>query len=163
MSLVFFISFPTAWRSEVIPRGTQPSWLGTTSHNFLLNVEKNPSHASQKNATGQRRYYHAVVLNWAIKHCDFQNLAGLWLARLINNHVRIYGSNVAEGFWAFQRRSCYQCMQTTNSSLHNSSCHSTSGANTIPRQSKQQVYVSCSHRISSMAYLLFDYDINVRE
>ena len=58
-----------------------------------------------KNATVQRRYCHAVVLSWAIKHFDFQKLAGVWLARLINNHV-IYGSNVAEGFSVFQRRSC---------------------------------------------------------
>ena len=55
----------------------------------------------RKNATGQRRYCHAVVLGWAIKHFDFQKLAGLWLARLINNHVKIYGSNVAEGYSAF--------------------------------------------------------------
>ena len=39
-----------------------------------------------------------MVTSRAIKHFDFQKLAGLWLARLINNHVRIYGSNVAEVF-----------------------------------------------------------------
>ena len=59
--------------------------------------------------TGQCRYCHAVVLSWAIKHFDFHKLAALWLARLINNHVRIYGSNVAEGFSVFQRRSCLKC------------------------------------------------------
>ena len=56
----------------------------------------------RKNATGQRRYCHAVVSSCAIKHFYFQKLA-----RLIN-HVRIYGSNVAEGFSAFQRWSCYR-------------------------------------------------------
>ena len=58
----------------------------------------------RKNARGQRMYCHAVVSSWAIKHFDLQKLAALRLARLINNHVRIYGSNVAEGFSAFQRR-----------------------------------------------------------
>ena len=48
----------------------------------------------------------SLVSSWAITHFDFHKLAVLWLARLINNHVRIYGSNVAEGFSAFQRRSC---------------------------------------------------------
>ena len=50
-------------------------------------------------------------------HFDCQKLAGLSLARLINNHVRIYGSSVAKGFWAFQRRFCLFCrntMQTKN-------------------------------------------------
>ena len=59
----------------------------------------------RKNAPGQRSYCHAMVTSWAIKHFDFQKLAGLWLVRLINNHIRIYGTNVAEGFSAFQRRS----------------------------------------------------------
>ena len=67
---------------------------------------KNPSHASQK------RHRATEVLScggssWAIKHFDFQKLAGLWLARLITNHVWIYGSNVVEGFSAFQHRSCF--------------------------------------------------------
>ena len=78
-----FISFPTARRSEVIPRGTQISWLGTTIHNFLLNVKKNPSHASQKNATGQHRHCHAVVSSWAIEHFEYQKLASLWPASVI--------------------------------------------------------------------------------
>ena len=52
------------------------------------------------------RYCHVVVSSWAIKHFDFQKLAGVWLARLINDDVGIYGSCVAEGFSAFQRRSC---------------------------------------------------------
>ena len=97
-----------AWQSEIMPRGTQISWLGTIFHNFLLNVNfllKNPSHSSQK-PTGLCRYCHAVVLSWAIKHFDFHKLAALWLARLISNHVRIYGSNVAKGFSVFQRRCC---------------------------------------------------------
>ena len=35
-----------------------------------------------------------------------QKLAGLWLVGLVVNHVGIYGSKVAEGLSAFQRRSC---------------------------------------------------------
>ena len=38
---------------------------------------------------------------------NFQKLAGLWLVGKVDNHVAIYGSMVAEGFLAFQRRSCY--------------------------------------------------------
>ena len=37
---------------------------------------------------------------------NFQMLAGLWLVGEVDNHVAIYGSKVAEGFSAFQRRSC---------------------------------------------------------
>ena len=36
----------------------------------------------------------------------FQKLAGLWLVGEVNNHIAIYGSKVAKGFSAFQRRSC---------------------------------------------------------
>ena len=36
----------------------------------------------------------------------FQKLTGLWLAGVVVNHVGIYGSKVAEGLSAFQRRSC---------------------------------------------------------
>ena len=64
----------------------------------------------KKKPTGQRRYYHGVVSSWAIKHFNFHKLAALWLARLINTHVRINGSNVAEGFSAFQRRSCVKLL-----------------------------------------------------
>ena len=42
----------------------------------------------------------------------FQKLAGLWLVGEVVNHVGFYGSKVAEGCSAFQRRSC-----TTLSSL----------------------------------------------
>ena len=38
----------------------------------------------------------------------FQKLAGLGLVGEVDNHVAIYGSKVAEGFSAFQRRSCYK-------------------------------------------------------
>ena len=38
---------------------------------------------------------------------DFQKLAGLWLFGEVVNHVGIYGSKAAEGFSAFQRRSCF--------------------------------------------------------
>ena len=34
----------------------------------------------------------------------FQKFAGLWLVGKVDNHVAIYGSKVAEGFSAFQRR-----------------------------------------------------------
>ena len=61
---------------------------------MLKKWKRNPSHASQKNAIGQRRYRHAVVSSIAIKHFCYQKLV-----RLIN-HVRIYGSNVAEGFFS---------------------------------------------------------------
>ena len=37
---------------------------------------------------------------------NFQKLAGLLLVGEVDNHVAIYGSKVAEGFSAFQRRSC---------------------------------------------------------
>ena len=37
---------------------------------------------------------------------DFQKLAGLWLVGEMDNHVGTYGSKVADGFSAFQRRSC---------------------------------------------------------
>ena len=35
-----------------------------------------------------------------------QKLAGLWLAGEMVDHIGIYGSKVAEGLSAFQRRSC---------------------------------------------------------
>ena len=41
---------------------------------------------------------------------NFQKLAGLWLVGEVGNHVAIYGSKVAEGFSAFQRRSCMICL-----------------------------------------------------
>ena len=37
---------------------------------------------------------------------NFQKLTGLWLVGVGVNHVRIYGSKVAEGLSGFQRRSC---------------------------------------------------------
>ena len=36
-------------------------------------------------------------------------MAGLWLVGEVVNHVGLYGSKVAEGCSAFQRRSCWQC------------------------------------------------------
>ena len=62
----------------------------------------------RKKPTGQRRYCYAVVSSWVIKHFDFHKLAALLLARLANNHVRIYGSNLAEGFSSLRRRSCFE-------------------------------------------------------
>ena len=44
--------------------------------------------------------------SWNVWKLKFQNLAGLWLFGEVDNHVAIYGSKVAEGFSAFQRRSC---------------------------------------------------------
>ena len=38
---------------------------------------------------------------------SIQKLAGLWLVGEVVNHVWLYGSKVAEGCSAFQRRSCY--------------------------------------------------------
>ena len=40
------------------------------------------------------------------KNNVFQKLAGLWLVAEVVNHVGLYGSKVAEGYSAFQRRSC---------------------------------------------------------
>ena len=40
----------------------------------------------------------------------FQKLAGLWLAGEMVNRIGIYGSKVAEGLSAFQRRSCIFCV-----------------------------------------------------
>ena len=37
---------------------------------------------------------------------EFQKFAGLWLAGKMLNRIGIYGSKVAEGLSAFQRRSC---------------------------------------------------------
>ena len=37
----------------------------------------------------------------------FQKFAGLWLVGKVDNHVAIYGSKVADGFSAFQRRLVY--------------------------------------------------------
>ena len=40
------------------------------------------------------------------KKKNFKKLAGLWLAGEMVDHIGIYGSKVAEGLMAFQRRSC---------------------------------------------------------
>ena len=40
------------------------------------------------------------------KKKKIQKLAGLWLVGEVVNHVGLYGSKVAEGCSAFQRRSC---------------------------------------------------------
>ena len=45
---------------------------------------------------------------------NFQKLAGLWLVGEVDNHVAIYRSEVAEGFSAFQRRSCFLICMTDN-------------------------------------------------
>ena len=39
----------------------------------------------------------------------FQKFAGLWLVGKVDNYVAIYGSKVAEGFLAFQRRLVLKC------------------------------------------------------
>ena len=46
------------------------------------------------------------------KKKDFQKLAGLWLAGEMVNRIGIYGSKVAEGLSAFQRRSCVSLVLT---------------------------------------------------
>ena len=46
-----------------------------------------------------------ISSTWEKKR-DFQKLAGLWLAGEIVFRIGIYGSKVAEGLSAFQRRSC---------------------------------------------------------
>ena len=43
------------------------------------------------------------------KNFFFSNLAGLWLAGVVD-HVGLYGSKVAKGYSAFQRRSCLYCI-----------------------------------------------------
>ena len=45
--------------------------------------------------------------SWNVRNFSFfyfQKFAGLWLVGKVDNHVAIYGSKVAEGFSAFQRR-----------------------------------------------------------
>ena len=42
-----------------------------------------------------------------VKKNVFQKLAGLWLVGEVVNHVGLYGSKVAQGCSALQRRSCY--------------------------------------------------------
>ena len=44
---------------------------------------------------------------WLLEKKVFQKLAGLWLVAKWVNHVGLYGSKVAEGCSAFQRRSCW--------------------------------------------------------
>ena len=55
-----------------------------------------------------------VLSSGAIKHFDFQKLAGLWLADEVVNRVGIYGSKAADYFSAFQRRSCLASWWTNN-------------------------------------------------
>ena len=48
---------------------------------------------------------------------DFQKLAGLWLAGEMVNRIWIYGSKVAEGLSAFQRRSCIKSGSASHGEL----------------------------------------------
>ena len=50
--------------------------------------------------------FHEMFEKNCFQNC--QKLAGLWLVIEVDNHVAIDGSKVAEGFSAFQRRSCLQ-------------------------------------------------------
>ena len=78
----FFISFPMAWRSVVIPR----TWYSNSviRHHFSQfpfeckkkKKKKKSFPFVAKNATGQRSDCHAVVLSCAIKHFYFQKLRG---------------------------------------------------------------------------------------
>ena len=76
---------------------------------FLFNVKKKKKkfYASWKMAHGYAdiamRRYRAGPLNILI----FKKLEGLWWVGEVVNHIWIYGSKVAEGSSAFQRRSCY--------------------------------------------------------
>ena len=71
-----------------------------------LFLKKGNFSMQRRNTTLWRRYCHTVVLSWAIKHFDFQKLAGLWLAGKMLNHVGIFGSKVAIDFSSFQCQSC---------------------------------------------------------
>ena len=90
------------------------TWNCTTCHNFFSMLKKNLFYASWKMAHGYAdiamRRYRAGPLNILI----FKKLAGLWWAGKVVNHIWIYGSKVAEGSSAFQRRSCilWWCFHT---------------------------------------------------
>ena len=43
--------------------------------------------------------YHEMFEKKIKKKLNFQKLAGLWLVGQVDNHVAIYGSKVAEGFF----------------------------------------------------------------
>ena len=61
---------------------------------------------------------------------DFQKLAGLWLVGEMDNHVGIYGSKVAEGFSAFQRRVLYH-VQYQDVVMYDKNMHVWRSMNTI--------------------------------
>ena len=71
---------------------------------FLLSVQ------SGIDCTTFHRFFSWNVRNFFF----FQKFAGLWLVGKVDNHVAIYGSKVAEGFSAFQRRLVWSCNSTRN-------------------------------------------------
>ena len=77
----FFISFPTAWRSVVIPCTWYSSFVirqhfSQFPFECKKKIKKEFFPFVAKNTTGQRRYCHAVVSSCAIKHFYFQKLRG---------------------------------------------------------------------------------------
>ena len=97
------------------------TWDCTTYHNFFSMLKKkNLFYASWKMAHGYAdiamRRYRAGPLNILI----FKKLAGLWWAGEVVNHIWIYGSKVAEGSSAFQRRSCVICAWVRSPKYSNS-------------------------------------------
>ena len=75
---------------------------GPHQSNLILHHVSQSFSCNGKNATRRHRYCRAGL---AIKHFDFQKLAGLWLAGEVANHAEIYGSKAFDSFLAFQRRS----------------------------------------------------------
>ena len=94
------ITRPTQTPDSTILKFCDKAPLFTISFWMLKKIKNKSFPCVAKNATGQRRYCHAVVSSCAIKHFFFQKLA-----RLIS-HLRIYGSKVAVGISAFQHWSC---------------------------------------------------------
>ena len=77
----------------------------TTFHDFISMLKEIKKEIiftwHTKNAARRCRHCRAVMSSWAIKHFDFQKLAGE-----VDNHIWIYGYKAIEGFSAFQPRSC---------------------------------------------------------
>ena len=80
---------------------------------------------------------------------NFQKLAGLWLVGEVDNHVAIYGSKVAEGFSAFQRRSCFICNICVENIQSAMSRHHTMAFSYF--SSIGMYMVSCQERVKDLA------------
>ena len=81
-------------KARVQPDSPQPENAYGESERLGLQLDLRLHHFSQ------------IPLNVKKKKKN-KKLAGLWLAGEVVNHVGIYGSKVAEGLSAFQRRSCF--------------------------------------------------------